>query len=272
MQEITIKNLKEYRNLINSHGLREWIYRGQNNYGYSLESSLFRVLERNKDIQYPIEPLKKNMYRLGYEKEMLESFKRRCHIFLQSFPDKDLNLDWLALMQHYGAPTRLLDFTFSPYIALYFAISGAGNAPVSVFCINRVELEDRIEKKFNICEEDITKSFNRKLADMKDIKNAFLFSYEPKFVNERLFVQQGLFLVSNSLHFSHDAILKEIADDDIYIKIKIEHKAFKEIINELYKMNISATTLYPGFEGFCKSFENIGAISLYSMQHLNDFS
>lgn len=271
MQEITIKNLDDYREIIASHTLREWIYRGQNNYEYELESSLYRAFERNRDIQYGSHPRGKLMYRLGYEQEMLESFKRRCHIFLNSYPDMNSNLDWLALMQHYGAPTRLLDFTFSPYIALYFAISGANKeGSASVFCINHVELEDNLEKTVADYDVKVNEFLTGDLSNTKKKSDTFLFCYEPKFVNERLFAQQGLFLVSNTLHFSHESILQKITDDNIYIKIKIESKSFKEIINELYKMNISATTLYPGFEGFCKSFENIGAISLYSIRHLND--
>ena len=56
---------------------------------------------------------------------MLRQFQRRAHHYCKDLPDFDQKLDWLALMQHYGASTRLLDFSHSFYVAAYFAVENA---------------------------------------------------------------------------------------------------------------------------------------------------
>jgi hypothetical protein len=58
---------------------------------------------------------------------MLEQFKSNAHLYLTTLPRTFKNLEWLSLMQHYGTPTRMLDFTFSPYVAAYFAFECGHN-------------------------------------------------------------------------------------------------------------------------------------------------
>ena len=85
------------------------------------------IFRGHKDAEYPLQP------RIEREKPgswaavewlVLQEFraKARMHIDPYDLPPSDEKLSWLALMQHYGVWTRLLDFTFSPYIALYFAL------------------------------------------------------------------------------------------------------------------------------------------------------
>lgn len=106
---------KVLRKAVGANGF-PWVFRGQGNAGWGLETGLQRSLSRflgdsvsSKDIE--------NL--LGYERETLQTFRREVfrRVECRSFEGVDL----LALMQHYGGKTRLLDFSFSPLVALYFA-------------------------------------------------------------------------------------------------------------------------------------------------------
>src|SRR5215831_2913234 len=54
------------------------------------------------------------------EQRILWLFKRKAHLFLEHIPAETDIFQWLALMQHHGAPTRLLDFRWSPHVAAFF--------------------------------------------------------------------------------------------------------------------------------------------------------
>lgn len=90
-----------------------WIYRGLPSYAYDPVSKLERTLE---SIGLPLGGEWRDA-----ENRAIGFFKRRARQVLSTTPtDGDL-LGWLSLMQHYGAPTRLTDWTGSPFVACYFA-------------------------------------------------------------------------------------------------------------------------------------------------------
>lgn len=71
------------------------------------------------------------------EREMINQFRNRSSIHLgEGIPPKGSYLDWLAMMQHYGAPTRLLDFSHSLFIAAYFSVAAEVSSDSAVWAIN----------------------------------------------------------------------------------------------------------------------------------------
>ena len=93
-----------------------WVFRGQRDANWKLASSYERARER-----LGLSKLNERLSRIS-EYTALEEFKRNASHLLPREPS--CQLEWLALMQHYGAPTRLLDFSESPFVALYFALDG----------------------------------------------------------------------------------------------------------------------------------------------------
>src|SRR5438552_14157364 len=93
-----------------------WAFRGQSELNWPLETSF----ERAARAGHVHAEIRRNL-----EWWILRQFKRRAHIVVPSPPSADATLEWLALIQHYGGPTRLLDFTQSFYAAAFFAIEFA---------------------------------------------------------------------------------------------------------------------------------------------------
>ena len=69
------------------------------------------------------------------EARAIRIFRRKAHNYLDDPRALDDDLRCLALMQHHGAPTRLLDFTKSPYVAAFFALESATD-DASVYALN----------------------------------------------------------------------------------------------------------------------------------------
>jgi hypothetical protein len=87
-----------------------WVFRGHKRESYPLAPSIERA--------YPYCDWAEAEYKILREFQS----KARMHMDPSHIPQTDYKLGWLAIIQHYGAPTRLLDFTYSPYVALYFAL------------------------------------------------------------------------------------------------------------------------------------------------------
>lgn len=107
---------------------REWLFRGQDNYSWKLATRLERDLarwpERGTDHA-----------RLAAEAEAMNTFVAKARHLLSNLPEDDY-LGWLSVMQHYGAPTRLLDWTRSPFVACYFACSGNSSEDSAIWMLN----------------------------------------------------------------------------------------------------------------------------------------
>jgi len=114
-----------------------WIFRGHKRESYSLAPSIERA--------YPYSDWSEAEYKILREFQS----KARMHLDPAQIPPTDYRLGWLAIMQHYGAPTRLLDFTYSPYVALYFAMRNrekSESAYAEVWGIDAAALREQANK------------------------------------------------------------------------------------------------------------------------------
>src|SRR5262245_4517680 len=86
-----------------------WLFRGHGDADWPLQHSLERHTPANMKCSEA-------------ESLLVEEFTRRAHNYLEAHQIPAGHGEWLALMQHFGAPTRLVDVTLSPFVAAYFAV------------------------------------------------------------------------------------------------------------------------------------------------------
>jgi hypothetical protein len=177
----------------------------------------------------------------------------------------------LALMQHYGAPTRLLDCTYSPFVAAAFSMEKGSKKTPAVWCFRGSWLEPEARKKTP--HKDL---FDQRDDDHQRIDHTFLSLYqfgadaksEPKVqfvkaenpfhLNERLSTQQGLFLCPADVRASFADNLMAMSDwhldsNVVRLFLKLNKQKTIEFAHNLKSMNLSFAALFPGLEGFARS-------------------
>ena len=236
-QVIRLQSWEEYLSLITDSPYQHWAFRGQKDASAPLFSGLSRYL-----MTFRVNP------RAWPEQEerILRIFKRKAIHFLDNVPQQNDDFEWLALMQDHGAPTRLLDFTWSPYVAAFFALHNATKDGV-IWACNPAEIEKM--KQVDLANPG---SFRKYFLTGS---GSFVWLGEPYAMNRRLIAQSGTFLVPGVLNKSIERILREYPNPrGTLVKFILPADKVREKgMRELYRMNITQSTLFPDLDGLARS-------------------
>ena len=176
------------------------------------------------------------------ERHMFEDFKRRAIPYINFSSETDW--DWLALAQHHGMATRLLDWTLNPLAALWFAISKPPNRSAKGSRRKGVVWVFFPERKDFIIPKRSNSPFR--------IRGTRVF--QPRHVASRINAQAGWFT-------THAFVAKEkefipLERNHRYstklIKLRIPPKEFQEMRYQLDRLNINAASLFPDLDGLCE--------------------
>jgi FRG domain len=177
-----------------------------------------------------------------HEKHILTLFKHRSYGDLPKVPSNDWI--WLALAQHHGLPTRLLDWSYSPLVAAYFATEPKLNHDGTLLPLN---LNGGAIYVFHDCDFVDGYSDPRLPIGFTDHKIA----YSPVVTN-RIAGQGGLFTIHSDprtefqLPFEHNS-----TDQSQWIrKIIFNQGVAEEIQRSLYHMGIRKSSIYPDLDGY----------------------
>jgi FRG domain-containing protein len=234
---------------------RGWLYRGERTVGWQPKTSLERCCDR-LDV--------KPKMRRTIEGRIIREFRRAYHQFAARVPDRELIVEWLSIMQHHGAPTRLLDFTYSVHVAAYFAVEEAEGDSV-VWALDGPWALQRAAALLKSAGKKQTASMLKPFMDNDEILAESLFMKKPYVsavwpinpfrLNERLRVQQGAFLLQGDISKSFLDNLTALSPTptDRIVRIVIPESLRIPALRQLWSMDISRAALFPGLDGFAKS-------------------
>lgn len=241
-----------------------YIYRGQSCAEWSLAPSFTRLCSR---LGY------ERPRALEIEKLIQRRFKERAHLHLEqrflpagsgSIIQTAALCEWWSLMQHYRAPTRLLDWTHSPLVALYFAVRDRWETDGAVWCLHRPTLRERSD----VLHGPPSKELEHDEAKMwwAETPQRRVYSFDSTRPTDRMVSQQGAFTIAQDVLLDHaDGIaeaMSETSEDDgrstiLRRKYTISAGAKRDLLLRLHQMNIGASALFPGIDGFGSEMDEI---------------
>ncbi len=238
----TVKSLHDFITFVRKGqpDIATFIYRGQPAARRSPEGSEFETLL--------VPSLYRQHLRNGgsladLETRFLSDFHREAQSHMSHAPSTDI--EWMALAQHHGLPTRLLDWTMNPLVALFFAVE------------NTLADFDAHIYKGKVYDVQIYDYESEDDANSNESEPPFKF-YMPRYFDRRLEAQSSCFTLHPLIefyekekfyhHFSN-ILPKELG----VLRCTVPNRRFGAIKAELLEMGVSYKTMLPGLDGICKT-------------------
>ena len=225
------KQLSRYRS--------SYVYRGLEDSQYKLTTTLNRLGESH------------------LEKHLLRNFRKYSQKQVQQEYRSVWN--WLALAQHHGLPTRLLDWTYSPYIALHFTTADFAKYERDgmIWAVNYVDAKAYLPDQLSLVIKEegshifTAEMLERAVSSLLELgrlkKDDFAIFFEPPSIDERIVNQYAVFSMMSNPNIMISDWLK---DKNIrHFKIVIPAHLKWEIRDKLDQSNINERVLFPGLDG-----------------------
>jgi FRG domain len=220
------------------HAHSSLVFRGLARSSYSNVSSLARLGD-----DYP-----------ALERHLIRNFRKYAH---RARPGPTL-WDWLALAQHHGLPTRLLDWTFSPWVAAHFATATAPDTEAIVWAVDCAAAHERLPGVLRdaLRTEGATVFTTELLADHAPTLGAldrlgadepFALFFEPPSLDDRIVNQSAVLSIISAARVHMDDWFDE--HPGVWYAWRITPPAKAEIRERLDQGNITERVLMPGLDG-----------------------
>jgi hypothetical protein len=220
-----------------------YAFRGLSDAAYRLETTLIRL-------QGPYVTL---------ERHILRNFRKYAH---RTGVEGTSVWHWLSVAQHYGLPTRLMDWTYSPLAAMHFATANIERYDTDgvIWAVNYVKAHRLLPER--LCDQLDEEGANvftvemlsESLASLKDLStmtgDPFLVFFEPPSMDDRIVNQFALFSMFSDSASVLDEWLRQ--HPEMWRKIVIPAKLKWEIRDKLDQANVTERVFFPGLDGLSR--------------------
>jgi len=219
----------------------DYAFRGLSDCSYQLKSSFLRNCGERPELEYHI----------------LRNFRKYARTSEPSLTNTQLRS--LVLAQHHGLPTRLLDWTYSPFIAMHFATSNTDHYDIDgvIWKVDFVKVNRQIPEPLNILlEKEKCNAFTVEMleSEFSDVQkfdektgHGNVLFFEPPSIDDRIVNQFALFsIMSDPVSILDDWLINH---PDVYRRIIIPAALKWEVRDKLDQANITERVLFPGLDG-----------------------
>ena len=221
-----------------------FVYRGARSRHFQLETSLQRLGGEYHSLEH----------------HLLRNFRKYARE--TGLPAAASTWDWLALAQHHGLPTRLLDWTYSPYVALHFATDDLDSYHEDgiIWALNYVKAAEHLPQRLrqalqtegsNVFTSELLQPVSSSLRELEELQaESYVLFLEPPSLDARIVHQYALFsLMSTAQSVLHDWLM---ARPELYFRIIIPARLKWEVRDKLDQANITERVLLPGLGGLSR--------------------
>jgi len=256
MQDVLITSLLDYIDFISSRSDRTVFYRGAKDPAEDMKPTVVRSWQRNRRMRRDTGRDTPVLSLWEFEERLIDAFKRQALPFLESMPGCHLN--WLAVAQHHELPTRLLDWTRNPLIALYFAANNRNRyhepeawTDAYVFMWEISENPDSHRHMLPLDRVQAMRPLGGgRIADPAVESQDGIHLFTPPTLSSRIASQEGLFSFEERLGEASFPEHAERAGLDL-TRIRIVGGARLDILKHLNRLGVETGKLFPDLPGLC---------------------
>lgn len=190
------------------------------------------------------------------EQSLLRNFRKYAH---RSTSQPDSLWNWIALAQHHGLPTRLLDWSFSPYVALHFATVDRvhWSDDAIIWCVDCVKVKKYLpvtlrkllrQQDSDVLTVEMLDRAAPTLAALERLSSKpFVAFFEPPSLDDRIVNQAALFSLCSRADVSICSWLDQ--HQHLVRRVRVPAGLKREVRDKLDQANINERILFPGLDG-----------------------